>query len=532
MRKSVRNIYATSLLVLLTACQSVESPEPIVSNSPEKVSAEQEIPAAGGARALDIATGNVEAAIAAPLVYDNLWDRMRDGFQLSRYYDHSAVASYIQSYSQQQRYFDLLQERASPFLYWIVEEIDRRGLPLEFALLPMVESTFNPNAYSSEHAVGLWQFLGATGSSFGLQQDWWFDARRDPHASTVAALDYMEQLFLQFDQDWLLAIAAYNAGDGNLRRAIRNSDSEEVDFWELNLPGETEAHIPKLLALAAIVSDASSWGIELRPLANAPVLRSVSIGTQIDISQAARLAEIDYEELRALNPGYLQWATHPDQPQEILLPFINAERLESALIGVDKNDLLSWDRYEIKPGDTLGTIARRLNTRVDILQTFNSLVGSRIVAGESLLIPRTNDPALLALAPQIGRVASREPLQIPAEYRVRNGDNLWSIARRYNLRSKEIAAWNQISQDQLLHPGQTLDLRYALEDTEAQPSLQVSDNAAVYIVRRGDNMDAIARRLDIDLKNLLLWNGLSIGAIIFPGQQLQVTAETTGNDQI
>jgi len=400
---------------------------------------------------------------------------------------------------------------------------------MEFALLPMVESTYNPNAYSREHAVGLWQFIGATGSSFGLQQDWWFDGRRDPLASTAAALNYIEQLYKQFDEDWLLAIAAYNTGDGNLRRAIRNSEEADISFWTLNLPGETQTHVPKLLALSAIIADNEAWNIELATLPNEPVVRSVQIGTQIDLSQAARLAGIDYQQLRALNPGYLQWATHPDQPQEMLLPLENASLLEGALAGIDKRELLTWDRYEIRPGDTLGAIARRLNTRVDILQSFNSLVGSRIRAGESLLIPRTNDPELLASASRIERDRVPQLPKIPSQYKVRNGDNLWVIAKRYQLRSQEIAAWNQISLNELLQPGQILDLSYALENKIEEPAVQVSESAAFYVVQRRDNMDAIARRFGIDLQKLLLWNGLAIDELIFPGQELRVIPESLGN---
>ena len=532
MRTLIRNITFALLPLLLAACQNLQQSESPVAESGVAISIEETT------QNLEPSPGNSEIANAASvptidpeISYDDLWERIRDGFQLQTHYSHPNVAGYIQNYSEQQRYFDLLQERASPFLFEIVEEIDRRGLPLEFALLPMVESTYNPNAYSREHAVGLWQFVGATGSSFGLQQDWWFDGRRDPLGSTVAALDYMEQLYKQFDEDWLLAIAAYNTGEGNLRRAIRRSDEEEINFWTLNLPGETKAHVPKLLALAAIITDNEAWDIELGPLPDEPVLRSVEIGTQIDLSQAARLAEIEYDELRALNPGYLQWATHPDQAQEILLPFENAALLEGALVGIDKRDLLTWNRYEIKSGDTLSAIARRLNTRVDILQTFNSLVGSRIKAGESLLIPRSNDTELLASAPRVERGRIRQLPQVPAQYKVRNGDNLWVIARRFQLRSKEIAAWNQVPLDELLKPGQVLDLSYALEDKNEEPKVQISGSvgATYYTVRRGDSMDAIASRFGINLQKLLLWNELRIDELIFPGQELQVIPESLGN---
>jgi membrane-bound lytic murein transglycosylase D len=530
LRTIIRKIVITLLPLLLVACQNSQQLRAPSVESGTATSIEEAMHNPESSRGISRITNEVSALTAdSDISYADLWERIRDGFQLHDHYSHPNVARYIQNYSTQQRYFDLLQSRASPFLFEIVDEIERRGLPMEFALLPMVESTYNPNAYSRQHAVGLWQFVGATGSSFGLQQDWWFDGRRDPLASTDAALDYMEQLYKQFDEDWLLAIAAYNTGEGNLRRAIRKSDDDEMNFWTLSLPRETQAHVPKLLALSAIIADNEAWNIELEPLANEPVLRSVQVGTQIDLSQAARLAEIEYEQLRALNPGYLQWATHPDQQQEMLLPLENAALLESALVGIDKHDLLTWDRYEIKPGDTLGAIAARLNTRVDILQTFNSLVGTSIKAGESLLIPRTNDPELLTSAPRMTRRAKRELPKVPSQYKVRNGDNLWVIAKRFQLRSIEIAAWNQIPLDELLQPGQILNLSYALEDKNEPPEVQSSDSAAFYVVRRGDSMDAIASRFSIDLQKLLLWNALSIDELIFPGQELQVIPGSLGN---
>ena len=526
----MRKIIITLLSIFFVACQNLQQSESPTFR-PRTTSSIEEI-----IENTETLIGNSEAVKETPALtsdvdasYDDLWERIRGGFQLHSHYSHPNVARYIQNYSAQQRYFDLLQTRASPFLFEIVEEIERRGLPLEFALLPMIESAYNPNASSMEHAVGLWQFVGATGSSFGLQQDWWFDGRRDPLASTHAALDYVEQLYKQFDEDWLLAIAAYNTGDRNLRRAIHKSDDEEINFWTLNLAGETEAHVPKLLALSAIIDDNDTWNIELESLANEPVLRSVQVGTQIDLSLAAGLAEIEYEQLRALNPGYLQWATHPNQPQEMLLPLKNATLLESALIDIDKHDLLIWDRYEIKPGDTLGAIAAKLSTRVDILQTFNSLAGSRIKAGESLLIPRTNDPELLASAPRMTRPKTSEIRQVPSQYEVRSGDNLWVIARRFQLRSNEVAAWNQIPLNELLQPGQILNLSYAIEDKNEAAQAQTSDSAAFYVVRSGDNMDAIASRFSIDLKMLLLWNELRIDELIFPGQELRVIPGSLGN---
>lgn len=458
--------------------------------------------------------------------YTDLWQRMRAGFRLTEFETQPAVASRLQSYTGNQRYFDLVTERAAPFLYWIVEEIDRRQLPQELALVPIVESTFNPNAYSREHAVGLWQFVGATGRSFGLQQDWWYDARRDPQASTIAALDYLELLYAQFDEDWILALAAYNTGDGNLRRALRKSgqSAASVDFWSLPLAPETHSHIAKILALAKLIADNKTYGIELPIIANAPALSPVHIGAQIDIAQAAKLAQIDYAELRALNPGYLQWATHPDHPQSLLLPAENAAALRAGLATMDRMELVTWDRYQIKAGDTLGGIARKLGTRVDILQTVNQLRGSQIIAGRSLLIPRDSGATDTFSGSSLPILAAsrRMPITVPASHKVRRGDNLWSIARRYDLKSKDIASWNQINLNSILSLGQILDLGFANSDTDGGMGRLLSADKETYLVRSGDSMAKIAARFDAKLEDLLLWNSISPNDVIYPGQQIRV----------
>ena len=211
--------WAFSLSFLLAACQTTAPP----SSDMAHVEVEESL-----SEALLI-----EQAINSPVLeikeedviesFDNLWDRLQAKFQLAEHYNHPAVDHQLSNYIDNQTYFDRIAERAQPFLFWIVNEIERRELPMELALIPIVESTFNPNAYSPKHAVGLWQFIGPTAKSFGLQQDWWYDGRRDPRASTVAALDFLEQLYNEFNDDWLLALAAYNTGQGNVNRAIRRA---------------------------------------------------------------------------------------------------------------------------------------------------------------------------------------------------------------------------------------------------------------------------------------------------------------------
>jgi membrane-bound lytic murein transglycosylase D len=524
---------------VLTGCQASEelaSPEALLNVEMRNDEA------ASMALSPSLSEAHVIAGSPVAVPINDLWERLRQGFQLQHHYDHPNVQAYIDRYSSNQRLFDLVTERASPYLFEIINELEARGLPLELALLPIVESTFNPNAYSQDHAVGLWQFLGPTASSFGVQQDWWYDGRRDPLVSTAAALDYLTALHGQFSEDWLVAVGAYNTGDGNVRRAIRRSgqDMNALDFWSLPLASETRSHVPKLLALAATVSKGNTANLELEPIANQPQLQAVDIGSQIDIAQAASLAGISQETLRDLNPGYLQWATHPDGPQSLLVPIANAPQLEKAIAQADPSDFLTWDRYEIKSGDTLGQIAHSLETQVDVLQEVNGIRGSAITAGDSLLIPRdihstsqlTNAGVSLS---QISALPNqRSAPSAPANYQVRAGDNLWLIADKYNLKSAKIAQLNGIEINSILRLGQRLKLQddagQAIKTGSTVDKKVGSNPASIHSVSRGDSIALIARQSGRRISDLLNWNRLSEGEIIYPGQTIRLTPPDSGTN--
>ncbi len=459
------------------------------------------------------------------IVYDSIWDRINAGLMLQEHYQREEVAAQLRNYAGRQNYFDLVSQRAEPFLYWIVEEIESRGLPLELALLPMVESTYNPRARSGDNAVGLWQFLPNTGEGYGLQQDFWYDGRRDPYASTRAALDYLEVLYQRFDENWLLALAAYNTGGANLSRAIRRSDSglEDASFWDLPLARETRSHVPRLLALSRIISNPSDYGIELPAIANRNPLSPVDIGQQIELAQVARLVGLDIETLQAFNPGYLQWATHPESPQSLLIPVDQHQQLQAGLADLDPEEFVTWEHYRIQSGDTLSGIASKLNTSVALLRTVNRIRGSQIIAGRDLLVPRGLSAGDSRLA-QLRLPTDRLPVAVPATYSVRSGDNLWSIARRFDLHSVDIAAWNGFDMDELLHPGQELDLGFVQVDDDSiaatTPATELNDS--FYVVRRGDSPARIASRLGLNVEDVLVWNQLAEGEIIYPGQRLRV----------
>ncbi len=260
-------------------------------------------------------------------VDDDLWMRLRGGYGLDLSIENDRIRVQREWYARHPEYFTRVTTRSERYLHYIVEQAEARDMPLELALLPIVESAFDPFAYSHARAAGPWQFIPSTGDYFGMQRTWWEDQRRDILKSTNAALDYLQQLSNRFEGDWLLALASYNAGGGTVSRAIRRNKEagKPTDFWNLNLPRETTAYVPKLLAIAQIVGDPQAYGVPLHPIANEPYFATVKTGGQIDLAQAARLADISVEELYLLNPSYNRWATSPDGPFRLLVPVDRAK---------------------------------------------------------------------------------------------------------------------------------------------------------------------------------------------------------------
>ena len=327
-------------------------------------------------------------------------------------------------------------------------------MPMELALLPIMESAYDPFAYSHGRAAGLWQIIPGTGRDLGLTQDWWYDGRRDLRDSTNAALNYLEQLGERFDGDWLKALAAYNAGPGRISRAERRNRSKGLatDFWSLDLPRETRAYVPRLLALAELVAEPERYGQSLTGIPNHRYFDAVDTGGQIELARAAELAGIDLSALQQLNPGFNRWATSPQASGELLVPLHASERLRTALSQLDAGERVQWNRYRVRRGDTLISIARRQGTEVAVLRSINDIKGSRIVEGETLMIPSTpisSDTTALQHSPMLRKVG----------YRVRSGDSLARIAGKFNLTVDDILGWNQeLRSKKYIHPGQRLTL--------------------------------------------------------------------------
>jgi membrane-bound lytic murein transglycosylase D len=389
---------------------------------------------------------------AAPV---DFWQRLRSGFALPPT-THPKIDYEVARLQRAGPGLQALLEQGRPFLRLVLDEVERRGLPSEIALLPAVESGFRPTAYSPNGAAGLWQFMPATARRFELVQDWWYDGRRDPAASTQAALDYLEHLLKRFDGDWLHALAAYNAGGGTVSRAIRKNRERDraTDFWSLDLPGETDDYVPRLLALARVIADPAAAGVALPGLPDEPEVILVDAGAQIDLRVAARLAEVPLEEFLHLNAGYNRAATRPDGPHHLLVPSAAAARLQSALADLPAEQWLRWERHRIRSGDTLSGIAQRYGVSVATIKRANRLRSDRIRAGRALLIPLSEAEGL-----QLAQ-AALAPTRI--NYRVRKGDSLYLIARRFDVSVAELQRWNAIS-GRLIKPGQRLTIHVNAE---------------------------------------------------------------------
>ena len=450
----------------------------------------------------------------------DLWSRLRDGFQLSAH-QHPRIANDLAWYASHKSYLDRMTERATPYLHLIVEEIERRGIPMELALLPVVESAFQPFAYSHGRAAGLWQFVPATGRRFKLSQTWWYDGRRDVTASTHAALDYLEYLHRYFDGDWLHALAAYNSGEGTVKKAIlRNrKKGKPTDYWSLDLPKETEGYVPKLLAISTLVANPPAQGVILASVADEPYLSGVNVGSQIDLDLAAELAGISLEEIYRYNPGFNRWATDPQGPHQLLVPVDNVERFQGALAEYPENERISWKRHQIKSGEVLGVIAEKYRTNLDLIRKVNKIKGNNIRVGSTLIIPvaRTNlSRYQLSSTQRLKSIQNRKQEGQRIEYQVQDGDTLWDIARKYDVGVQQLAKWNGMAPRDPLRPGSKLVIWTQAAEPQKVSAINPADfvhpfeetthQRIGYTVRNGDSLARISERFRVSISNLQSWN--------------------------
>ncbi len=382
-----------------------------------------------------------------------LWEQIQQDLQLQRYYQHPQVDHYYQYYLKNKRHIQQSSERAEPILHLIYQQLHKKQLPAELLLLPIIESSYSPLAHSPNGAAGIWQFMPATGKNYGLIQNYWYDARYNIDLASRAAFNYLTYLYQHFNHNWLLALAAYNAGEGRVRKAIKNNQRQHkaTDFWHLSLPTETRQYVPKLLALSKLLQQHGNY---FYPIPNNPYLSMVKTKHWILIDTLIRKLNLSKAAFLYLNPG-IKTGIIPKNIS-LLLPHNKAKQFR-----IQQSELLLahngyWRQYTVKKGDTLGQIARYHHSKVSWIKASNQLASSHIRIGQKLLIPNTLPKNNTLLKSQKRQKKAQGLPQHYREYIVQNGDTLWHIARKHQVNVEALKRWNKLSDKRYLQPGQKL----------------------------------------------------------------------------
>lgn len=466
--------------------------------------------------------------------FDIIWDRIRAGFTLPTS-EHKKVQSELRWFARHKDYLDRVVDRAEPFLHFIMEELDKRDMPAELALLPIVESAFQPFAYSHGQAAGIWQFIPSTGRIYGLKQNWWYDGRRDIHASTIAALDYLQYLAKAFDGNWLHALAAYNSGIGTVGKAIKRNrrQGKPTDFWNLKLPKETQGYVPKLMALTKLISEPELYDVDLKCIQNAPYFKVINTGSQIDLAVAAELADLDIEDLYKLNPGFNRWATDPAGPHRLLIPIENSEQFEAELQTIQEKNRITWKRYKITTEDTLSHIANKFHITVSQLKQINKMRSNSIRAGRYLIVPSASKGMAHYALSKSQRDKQRRAIKRSGKgnkiyHTVKSGDSLWDLSQLYKVGTQQIARWNGMSPKDVLKAGQKLVIWTKSLVAPRINSSMVGDfiRTVRYRVRNGDSLYLIAKRFNVSISDLNRWNPVQT-KYLKPGQSIKVYVDIT-----
>lgn len=484
------------------------------------------------------------------VVSNDLRDRIISGYAMPEL-ESQYTSNHESWYASRPDYVKRMVARSQKYLYHVVEEVEKRGMPTEIALLPMVESAFNPQAYSRSNASGMWQFIPSTGKDFGLKQNWWVDNRRDVTAATNAALNYLQKLHVMFGT-WELALAAYNAGEGTVKRAIERNERAGLptDYESLPLPPETRNYVPKLQAVKNIMTHPERFGLEIQAIPNRPYFTKVIAPEQIDIKLAAKLAEISDDEFAALNPGYNRpvLTSNGGSVHEILLPVSAAQTFTSNLASYTK-PLVSWQTYHAKRGERMDKIASKFGIELAQLRNVNDLSSqSKMKFSRALLVPNSTTggsapSGMLAanFSNNTIEASSNDKDDAPSSplmHSVRPKETLATIAKKYGLNTKTLMAMNELKTPHV-KPGQKLNITMVALRTDKSPSLgkgnvtkatitKISARQKAtpkknmhYVVKRGDTLESIARKFDIERGELQRWNNL-IGSHIAPGNKLIV----------
>ena len=518
-------LLATALVAAGCATAPAPAPssppvEPIVNEQDEVAFPDEAEAPEAPAEELEAEAPMVEPLVPA-VVHGDVLARIRGDLSLPQV-DHPRVTREIEWLQRNPDYLARVFGRAQRYLHHIANEVEARGLPGDLALLPVVESAFNPFAYSRAHASGLWQFIAPTGERYGLSRNYYKDQRRDVIDSTSSALEFLTQLKDRFDGDWFLAIAAYNYGPGNVQRAINRNVAlrRNTDFFSLSLPAETRAYVPKLVALAKMLREPERYGFYLPPIPDTPYFRVVPTGGPVDLRLMAELAGVDIEELHALNPSWNRWITDPEGPHRVLVPEVVAAGFTEKLAALDGNARARLAVHTVAPGESFTSIAGHYKVPESFVDRMNSGKRAGLRTGDALWVPAGDVSQLRA---GLGADMERRV------HRVKSGESLWSISRRYGMSVSQLARMNHVSTKALLQPGQRLQVAGSGGSaTSAEPAsggtqkVAAADGKMKYKVRRGDTLSEIARRFEVTVRDLQAWNNMGRSTSLRAGQSLTI----------
>lgn len=441
--------------------------------------------------------------------YDDVWMRLGSQLSFMPLTAKREVESIEQWYGKHGYYLQKVAPRAGRYIHYVIEQLEKRNMPIDIALLPLVESAYDPFAYSTGKASGLWQIVPNTAKHLKLESDWWYDGRRDIVASTKSALDYLSYLNKRFDGDWLLTFAAYNAGAGTVNKAIRKNRNKGVatDFWSLDLPKETERYIPKLLAFVKIFSNPASYNIRLPAIADQPQFTVVALDSQLDLRRAATMANTSIDEIYLFNPGFNRQITPPNGPHRLLIPAAQAAIFSQRLAQTSPSERVNWRQHTVVAGENLSTIAQNFQITLAALRTSNDKRSDKIHPGEILFIPDVGQATtLLSTKQQTKKRAQQKHL-----HTVRTGDTAGGIANLYDIKTADLLRWNNLDRRALIRTGQKLSI-----------FLDASNSARKlgYQVKSGDSLSVIASRFNVDVNDILAWNSITPKQYIKAGQAL------------
>jgi membrane-bound lytic murein transglycosylase D len=449
------------------------------------------------------------------------------------------IQSHIDWISQRPDYLASISKRAEPFLYLVVSELEKEEVPIEIALLPIVESDYYPFSYSHGTATGIWQFIPSTGRMYGLDEDWWHEDRRDVLASTKAAVRYLKDLNRMFDGDWLLSIAAYNAGPGRVQKAIdkNRNQGKRTDYWSLDLPKETEKYVPKLLALGKVLKNPERFNQKLIKIENKPYLEPINLESQFDLALIAQWTNLSIDEIYSFNPGLKRWATPEALPYTILLPVDVVGDFKEILTNQKNRPKVSWTRYKVKEGDSLSIIAQNFNTTINQIQSVNNINGSLIRANSYLIVPLARESEAYYSLSDVQREKSRLNATKNSDkliYKVVSGDSLWKISRNFDVTVNDLVRWNKIVPTAPLSIGKELVILIdAKEKTELAKITNTGidiNRKIVYTVRSGDNLSLIAQKYKVKVSQIRDWNDLNETDILQPGDKLTITINVVNSN--